>query len=75
MGVRPRLIWAIDVTGVHEQMGQIYGGLGLDGLVYTRDNPTSKVLHWLSRLTAPGRSASPGHYSEWGNCSTPGPAR
>jgi alpha-mannosidase len=67
MGVRPRLVWAIDVTGVHEQMGQITAGLNLDGMVYTRDNPTSKVLHWLE--SPDGTRAlgiNPGHYSEWG---------
>jgi alpha-mannosidase len=75
MGVRPRLVWAIDVTGVHEQMGQITAGLNLDGMVYTRDNPMSKVLHWLE--SPDGTRAlgiSPGHYSEWGelfNARTP----
>jgi hypothetical protein len=66
IGVRPRLVWAIDVTGVHEQMGQITAGLNLDGMVYTRDNPTSSVLHWLE--SPDGTRAlgiSPGHYSEW----------
>jgi Glycosyl hydrolases family 38 N-terminal domain. len=43
MGVRPRLAWMIDVTGVHEQMGQIVSGLGLDGMVYTRDNATGSA--------------------------------
>jgi alpha-mannosidase len=66
MGVRPRLIWAIDVTGVHEQMGQIAAGLGLDGMVYTRDNPTGSALHWLQ---SPDGSRtlgiSPGHYGDW----------
>jgi len=28
-GVRPRLAWMIDVTGLHEQMAQITAGLGL----------------------------------------------
>jgi alpha-mannosidase len=66
-GVRPRFIWAIDVTGVHEQMAQITSGLGLDAMVYTRDNPTGKTMHWLE---APDGSRclaiSPGHYSDWG---------
>jgi hypothetical protein len=66
MGVRPRLYWGIDVTGVHEQMGQIISGLGLDGMVYCRDNPTARTLHWLqspdgSRCLA----LSPGGYAEW----------
>ncbi|RPJ26519.1 MAG: hypothetical protein EHM35_14820, partial [Planctomycetaceae bacterium] len=66
-GVRPRFAWTIDVTGVHEQMGQIVSGLGLDAMVYTRDNPTAKTMHWLE---APDGSRclaiSPGHYSDWG---------
>ena len=66
-GVRPRFAWTIDVTGVHEQMAQITSGLGLDAMVYTRDNPTGKTMHWLegpdgSRCLA----ISPGHYSDWG---------
>jgi alpha-mannosidase len=65
-GVRPRFLWAIDVTGVHEQMAQIVSGLGLDAMVYTRDNPTSKTMHWLespdgSRCLA----ICPGHYADW----------
>lgn len=68
MGARPRLAWCIDVTGVHEQMAQIVAGLGLDALVYTRDNPTDSTLHWQespdgSRVLA----LSPGHYSDWGS--------
>jgi len=66
-GARPRFVWAIDVTGVHEQMAQITSGLNLDALVYTRDNPTGKTMHWLE---APDGSRclaiSPGHYSDWG---------
>jgi len=66
-GVRPRFAWTIDVTGVHEQMAQIVSGLGLDAMVYTRDNPTGKTMHWFE---APDGSRclalSPGHYSDWG---------
>ncbi|MCU0917524.1 MAG: DUF5703 domain-containing protein, partial [Planctomycetes bacterium] len=65
-GVRPRFAWTIDVTGVHEQMAQIVSGLGLDAMVYTRNNPTSKTMHWFE---APDGSRclaiSPGHYSDW----------
>lgn len=66
MGVRPRLAWMIDVTGVHEQMGQIVSGLGLDGMVYTRDNPTTSSLHWLqSPDGSRALGISPGPYSDW----------
>lgn len=65
-GVRPHFVWAIDVTGVHEQMAQITSGLGLDAMVYTRDNPSGKSIHWLQ---APDGSRcpaiSPGHYADW----------
>jgi hypothetical protein len=65
-GVRPRFVWTIDVTGVHEQMAQITSGLGLDAMVYTRDNPAGKSIHWLE---APDGSRclaiSPGHYADW----------
>jgi len=66
-GVRPRFVWAIDVTGVHEQMAQITSGLDLDAMIYTRDNPTPKTMYWFespdgSRCLA----ISPGHYAEWG---------
>ncbi|MCC6126319.1 MAG: hypothetical protein IT426_15275 [Pirellulales bacterium] len=46
VGARPRLAWMIDVCGVHEQMGQIVTGLGLDALMYRRYNPTNSILHW-----------------------------
>ncbi len=66
MGVRPRMAWMIDVTGTHEQMGQITAGLGLAALVYCRHTPTGYALHWIespdgTRVLA----VSPGHYNEW----------
>ena len=67
MGVRPRICWAIDVTGLHEQMAQIVAGLGLDALVYSRDNPTSSTLHWQESPDGTRTLAlSPGHYSDFG---------
>ena len=66
MGVRPRLSWMIDVTGVHEQMAQIVAGLGLDALVYCRLNPTGSTMHWLESPDGTRTLAiSPGHYLEW----------
>ncbi len=75
MGAKPRVAWMIDVTGVHEQMGQIVSGLGLDGMVYDRSNPTPKVLHWLA---SPDGSRclgiATGNYADWGSVfSTPAP--
>ena len=66
MGVRPRLSWMIDVTGVHEQMAQIVSGLGLEALVYCRLNPSGSTLHWLESPDGTRTLAiSPGHYLEW----------
>ena len=66
MGVRPRLSWMIDVTGMHEQMAQIVSGLGLDALVYCRLNPTGSTMHWLESPDGTRTLAiSPGHYLEW----------
>ncbi len=67
MGVRPRAVWAIDVTGVHEQMAQIVSGLGLDAMVYTRDNPTSSNVHWFQSPDGSRTIAiSTGNYADWG---------
>ena len=66
LGARPRMIWAIDVCGMHEQMAQITAGLGLDALVYCRLNPTGSTLHWLESPDGTRTLAiSPGHYLEW----------
>jgi alpha-mannosidase len=65
-GVRPRLCWAIDVCGVHEQMAQIVSGLELDALVYCRMNPTGSTIHWAESPDGTRALAlSPGHYLEW----------
>ncbi len=63
MGVRPRWLWAIDICGMHEQMGQICAGLGLEAMVYCRGNRMGSTLHWIespdgSRVPA----ISSGHY-------------
>jgi alpha-mannosidase len=64
-GVRPRYAWCIDTCGVHDQMPQIAHGLGLDALVYTRENPTGKTIYWTE---APDGSRvltlSPGSYGD-----------
>jgi len=66
MGVRPRICWMIDVTGVHEQMAQIVTGLGLDAMVYCRLNPTGSTVHWLESPDGTRTlTLSPGHYLEW----------
>jgi len=46
MGIHPRLMWVIDTCGLHDQMGQISSGLGLEAMVYERMNKTSSTIHW-----------------------------
>ncbi len=46
MGVRPRHCWTIDVCGTHSQMPQICAGLGLEGLIYFRNNPFGRNVFW-----------------------------
>lgn len=66
LGVRPRHLWAIDVTGMHEQMPQIAAGLGLDTLVHCRMNNFGSTLYWgQSPDGSRVLTVSPGHYNEW----------
>ena len=46
MGIHPRLMWVIDTCGLHDQMGQISSGLGLEAMVYERMNKTGSAIHW-----------------------------
>jgi alpha-mannosidase len=46
MGARPRFCWAIDVCGTHAQMPQLCDQLGLDALVYVRNNRSGKTIFW-----------------------------
>ena len=46
MGIHPRLMWVIDTCGLHDQMGQISSGLGLEAMVYERMNKTDSTIHW-----------------------------
>lgn len=45
-GTRPRHGWMIDVVGNHRQMPQIVAGLGLETLVFCRNNPARKTVFW-----------------------------
>jgi alpha-mannosidase len=45
-GVRPRHGWMIDVVGNHRQMPQIVAGLGLETLLFCRNNPAKKTVFW-----------------------------
>jgi alpha-mannosidase len=46
MGIHPRFMWVIDTCGLHDQMGQISSGLGLEAMVYERMNKTNSTIHW-----------------------------
>jgi alpha-mannosidase len=45
-GLRPKHGWMIDVVGNHRQMPQIVAGLGLETLLFTRNNPAEKTVFW-----------------------------
>lgn len=45
-GQRPRFGWAIDITGAHRQLPQIVNRLGLDAVVFTRNNPAGRTAFW-----------------------------
>ncbi|MCC7496695.1 MAG: hypothetical protein IT160_03900 [Bryobacterales bacterium] len=66
-GLRPRHCWMIDLTGCHRQMPQIVAGLGMDDIVYCRNNPTKQAVYWWqspdgSRVLAINDS----HYAQFG---------
>lgn len=46
MGIKPRFCWMIDVTGIHCQMPQIVSGLGLEGLIFCRNNRAKENIFW-----------------------------
>jgi len=46
MGFSPRFAWTIDTCGIHDQMGQLCAGLGVQAMVYIRMNKTGSTLHW-----------------------------
>ncbi|HUZ45586.1 MAG TPA: glycoside hydrolase family 38 C-terminal domain-containing protein [Terriglobia bacterium] len=67
MGFSPRFAWTIDICGLHDQMGQISSGLGLQALVYDRMNKTGSRIHWAespdgSRILA----LCPVNYADFG---------
>lgn len=45
-GVKPRFLWAIDITGAHRQLPQIASRLGLEAVVFTRNNPAGRTAFW-----------------------------
>ncbi|MCL5005031.1 MAG: hypothetical protein M1404_00735 [Acidobacteria bacterium] len=66
MGFSPRFAWTIDICGLHDQMGQLCSGLGLQAMVYDRMNKTGSTIHWAespdgSRILA----LCPGNYSDF----------
>jgi len=45
-GQRPRFGWAIDITGAHRQLPQVIRKLGMDAVVFTRNNPAGRTAFW-----------------------------
>ena len=45
-GMRPRHCWMIDITGAHRQLPQIVAGLGMESLVFCRNNPAGVSSFW-----------------------------
>jgi len=45
-GFRPRHCWMIDLTGAHRQMPQIVTGLGLETMIFCRNNPSRDTAFW-----------------------------
>lgn len=45
-GLRPRFAWAIDITGAHGQLPQVVNKLGLEAVVFTRNNPAGRTAFW-----------------------------
>ena len=43
---RPRFCWMIDVVGSHRQLPQIVAGLGMEAMVFTRNNPARQTVFW-----------------------------
>jgi len=67
MGFSPRFAWTIDICGLHDQMGQLAAGLGLQAMVYNRMNKTGSTIHWAespdgSRILA----LCPRNYGDFG---------
>ena len=62
----PRFCWAIDICGAHEQLPQLNAQLGLEALVYARNNPSPQSV-FLSQ--SPDGSRIPtlvtDQYSDW----------
>lgn len=46
MGFSPRFVWTIDECGVHDQMGQLCAGLGVQAMVFCRMNKTHSAILW-----------------------------
>lgn len=68
--VRPRFAWCIDICGTPEQQAQITEQLGLEGLVFTRNNRREKDANAFWGVSPDGTRTlvvAPTHYSDFGD--------
>ena len=69
LGTRPRFAWCIDICGTPDQQAQITDQLGLEGLVFTRNNRREKDANAFWAVSPDGTrtlAVAPTHYSDFG---------
>lgn len=70
LGARPRFAWCIDICGTPDQQAQITEQLGLEGLVFTRNNRREKDANAFWAYSPDGTRTlvvAPTHYSDFGD--------
>lgn len=69
LGTRPRFAWCIDICGTPDQQAQLTAQLGLEGLVFTRNNrreADANAFHGVSPDGTRIPVVAPTHYSDFG---------
>ncbi|MEO0055422.1 MAG: hypothetical protein RLZZ50_1369 [Verrucomicrobiota bacterium] len=69
LGARPRFAWCIDICGTPDQQAQITEQLGLEGLVFTRNNRREADANSFWAVSPDGTRTlvvAPTHYSDFG---------
>ncbi len=69
LGTRPRFAWCIDICGTPDQQAQITERLGLEGLVFTRNNRREADANAFWATSPDGTRTlvvAPTHYSDFG---------
>lgn len=70
LGRKPRFAWCIDICGTPEQQAQITEQLGLEGLVFTRNNRREHDANSFWAVSPDGTRTlvvAPTHYSDFGS--------